>query len=165
MSLNKIELKGHHLTSMFGHVLIDTAINKPVENEAAPLKILGKNAKNILVLVKDSTCPFLPDQELKFLTSVLSACKLSLGDIALLNAYTLNEKEIPGAINTLEARHILAFGIEPLELGLPFHFPDFQVQPFDKRSYMHAPALSHLESDKNLKKELWTALKNMFNLQ
>ncbi len=149
---------------MFGHVLIDSGINKPVENEPAPLKILGKNAKNILILVKNANCPYLPDQELNFLTSVLSACKLSLADIALVNALSIDATQISEAVHQLGARHILAFEMEPLELGLPFHFPEFQVQEFDKRSYLHAPSLAQLESDLNLKKELWTSLKKMFNL-
>ena len=55
-------------------------------------------------------------------------------------------------------------GVDPLSTGLPINFPQFQLQLFDKRTYLYAPTLEDLEKDKTLKQRLWTCLKTMFEL-
>jgi hypothetical protein len=170
MSLNQIQLTNQQLTSLYADVLIEstTATSvpefQPVKSEFQQAKYLGKNAKNILLLVNNTEIPYLPDNELSFLTNILSACKLSLADVAIMNLNSLPENEIEAAIQPLEPKHILLFGMEPLSIGLPINFPPFQLQPFNKRIYLCSPTLQELEQNKELKLRLWNSLKTLFGL-
>ena len=163
MSLNSIELSPLHLTQLFHKVLLE-----PVENKRAPetqiLKYLGKNAGNILILVKEEDFPFLSDQHLQFLTSILTACKLSLADVAIVNALNMDGEDVHSSLDQLNSKNVIAFGIEPAAMGLPMNFPAFQLQPYESRYFIHSPELAALEQDKELKMQLWNSLKNMFNI-
>jgi DNA polymerase III psi subunit len=166
MSLNDIQLQPYLLADLYSDVLIETntagtAVNTP---ESKPMKYLGKNEKNILIIVANAEVPFLPDTELSLLTNILSACRLSLADIAIINSYNIDHTELHNSIQQLEARSIILFGTDPLSIGLPINFPQFQLQQFDKRIYLYGPALSELEQDKSLKTRLWGCLKQLFGL-
>lgn len=158
MSLNDIRLKPNIIAAFYNHSLVETSATTMPESK--PLHYLGSNQKNILVIVSNSDIPFLPDAELNFLTNVLTACKLSLADIGIIN-YKTEQAQLQNIL-TNEAKKVLLFGVEPLAIGLPIHFPPFQLQPFNKCIYLFAPALSQIENDKGLKSKLWSALKTMF---
>ena len=98
------------------------------------------------------------------MTSILSACRLSLADIALVNIFNAEESIVKQSIQKLAPTTILLFGIEPPAIGLPINFPQFQLQHFDKRTYLYSPTFKELEKDKTLKSMLWTALKRLFEL-
>jgi len=161
MSLNDIQLKPNMLADLYNQTLVQTSTTSVPESRQ--LKYLGNNQKNILVIVNHEKIPFLPDYELNFLANILAACKLSMADIAIINQQHCNENEIKKLIQ-LEAKTILLFGTEPLSIGLPINFPPFQIQHFDKRTYLHAPSLSEIENDKGLKTKLWNALKALFQI-
>lgn len=177
MSLNHIQLTNQHLSSLYQDVLIETKISNPLPvpspKESSPtpvksmipaLKYLGNNAKNITILVNHATVPYLSDGELSFLTNILSACKLSLADVAIVNIHSVEEEAIESVFQTLNSHSILLFGIAPLSIGLPINFPQFQLQPFNKRTYIYSPTLKELEADKTLKLKLWNNLKTLFAL-
>jgi hypothetical protein len=169
MSLNHIQLTNQLLTNLYPDVLIESTSTSSVPeykvaNDPHPVKYLGKNVKNIVLLVSNETVPFLLDGELSFLTSILSACKLSLADVAIVNINSLVEPEIETSIQFLEPRTVILFGIAPLFIGLPINFPQFQLQPFNKRTYLLSPTLQELESDKTLKLKLWNSLKTLFGI-
>lgn len=170
MSLNQIQLTNQQLTGLYSNVLIESTVpgiettaSNPVP-EHKPVKYLGKNARHVVLLVSNATVPFLPDDELSFLTNILSACKLSLADVAIVNIHSLNETEVETAIQPLEPKSVLLFGITPLSIDLPINFPQFQLQPFNKRTYLYSPHLQELAADKTLKLQLWNCLKNLFGL-
>jgi hypothetical protein len=162
MSLNNIQLKSSMLADLYRDSLVETE-NKTDTPQPKQLKFLGNNQKNIIVVVSHESVPFLPDGELSFLSNVLAACKLSIADIGILNAFNVEEAELQNIINA-EANKVLLFDVEPLSIGLPINFPAFQLQPFNSRTYLHAPALSQIENDKGLKGRLWTSLKAMFGI-
>jgi hypothetical protein len=160
MSLNQIQLNNQLLAGLYSSVLIET--NATIMPTQTHVKYLGKNEKCILVLISNESLPFLPDNELNFFTSVLSACKLSLADVAIVNVHSLNNPET--ITETIECRNVLLFGVEPLSIGLPIHFPYFQLQQFNKRTYLSAPPLSEVEADKAVKLNLWNSLKKLFSI-
>lgn len=162
MSLNNIQLKSSMLADLYRDSLVETE-SKTSAPAPKQLKYLGNNQKHIIVVVSHESVPFLPDEELNFLSTVLAACKLSIADIGILNAYNAEETELQNIINT-EGNKVLLFGIQPLEIGLPINFPAFQLQPFNNRTYLYAPALSQIENDKALKGKLWISLKAMFGI-
>ena len=100
MSLNNIQLNPSLLADMYRTSLVETKENvRPEEKKhksaaietdakdtkAASWKYLGEYKKNILIIVRYKGVPYLPDEQLNFLTSVLSACKLNLGEVAVFN--------------------------------------------------------------------------------
>jgi hypothetical protein len=163
MSLNNIQLSSQQLTEFYSTVLVETE-HKKITPPKATLKYLGKNNKNILILVNEESLPFLTDDHLSFLTNILSACKLSLADIALVNVHSLPASGIPDVMDELKSQKIISFGIEPLNMGLPVQFPFFQVQRLDNRTYIYSPELAVIEKDKSQKQNLWTSLKTLFGI-
>ena len=162
MSLNNIQLKSSMLANLYKTSLVDTESKTSIPQQKQ-IKYLGNNQKNIIVIVSYQSIPFLPDEELNFLSNVLAACKLSIADIGIVNSYDVDQTNLQNIIST-DANKVLLFGVEPLAIGLPINFPAFQLQPFNNRTYLHAPALSQIENDKALKGKLWTSLKAMFGI-
>jgi hypothetical protein len=124
---------------------------------------LGSNKKQILILSTSDKAQYLPEAELKFLTSVLKACGLNTEDVAILN-FKDQTTDYAGLQSFFQCRVVLLFGLEPQHLDLPMIFPQFQLQNFSKCTYLHAPALHEIEKQKELKMKLWVSLKNLFSL-
>lgn len=149
------------LTDLYGKVLVEL----PAEGAPdAGIKTLGGNEKNIFIVVKHDAEAVLPESELTFLLSVLAACKLTLNDVVILNWTGMDKKGYKELLHRFESRFVLLFGVPPLQFGLPMDFPPFQIQPFDSRQYLYAPALPKIQEHKGIKAELWTALKKLFML-
>lgn len=133
----------------------------------APYKFLGKNSKKITILVQSPNIPFLPDNQLAFLTKILEACRMNIGDVAIVNTATA-PVNIATLKQQLQPTAILLFGLEPTAIKLPINFPEFKVQPYDSCSYLSAPPLTRLvaqsEESKLLKSKLWVCLKTLFNV-
>ena len=112
MNLNDIVLNPYMLTELYPDVLIQSQ-NKNIEIEP-DLKYLGQNAKRIALLINNPSVPFLTDSEFSFLTSILTACKLSLADVALLNIYKTEPDAILVQLNKLNSDKVIMLGVDPL---------------------------------------------------
>ena len=132
--------------------------------DAPQWKSLGQNARNILILVNTPGITFLPDEELAFLTQMLQACKLSLGDVALLNLAQHTQTGYQQILQQFNSKTVFLFGVSPGEWELPINFPAFQVQQFDSRKFLHSPGLGEMMNDKLLKTKLWASLKAILGL-
>ncbi len=140
-------------------------INKPAETPKQ--WFLGNNGKQITVMVKEDSVPYINDKHLQFLSNVLSACKLNLGDIALVNYnnFPLGFEELKTKSNP---KIVLVFDLSPKELKLPFTIPIYQVQDYAQCRFLFAPSLTKMEGDqadaKAEKTKLWNSLKILFGL-
>jgi hypothetical protein len=182
MGLNDIELPASVVASLYPSALVAgdnntsppsaPAVTSPVSKPAPAIsnetefqwKSLGNNQRNILVVVNHSDIQHLPDADLNFLTNMLTACKLGLGDIALLNFDHYKETGGPAILKHFKSRTVLLFGLEPVSFGLPVSFPAFQVQNVANVQYLFAPPLAELAGDKLLKSKLWVCLQKIFNV-
>ncbi len=171
MSINKIELNNVLVANLYPSTLINEAEkyeakkdNKTDINTNNALKYLGNNKKNILIAVQNKEFTHLPDKDLSFLGNILTACKLSLDDIALINQYNYPDATYKDFIEKFQSEKIILMNIEPTSIGLPISFPHFQIQAFSNVSYLIAPALAELENDQKLKASFWASLKKLFNL-
>ena len=139
----------------------------PEQKETMSIKYLGENKKSVSVLVNSSDAVILPDEELLFLTNILKACKLNLGDMAIINVanQSITFTDLQEQLNCKVA---ILFNVAPRDINLPFSIPHFQVQPFNGCKYLLAPALSELnkgnEDATNLKRSLWECLKKIFEI-
>lgn len=166
MSLDNIQLSRNERRILFAKNLV--GFNQKVEQSTFSKEIrinsLGGNQKNILFLVTDSQNKFLPDNEMDLLSNLITACKLSMEDIALVNHFnaTFNYNQLN---DHFQSKKILMFGITTSELGLPFSIPFFQIQQFQQQLYITAPPLTDFLKNKDLKKQLWTCLQKLFLLK
>ncbi|HTE23409.1 hypothetical protein [Flavitalea sp.] len=130
-------------------------------------RFLGKNQKKVSVIARYKDDPYIPEEHLQFLIKILSACKLNLGDVAILN-------DAAGGIGIaklkeqLDPGFVLLFAVEPVEIGLPLSFPLLRPQLFDGCNFLTIPRIETLIQDtdtaKGLKKQLWDCLKKMFGV-
>lgn len=179
MSLNNIQLNSSLVADMYRNSLVDTKENvRPgkkkqvqvaTEMDAPDTKVvnwsyLGEYKKSILIIVRYSNVPYLPDEQLNFLTSVLNACKLNLGDVAIFNASKGPSTLYKDLQEKFKSAFTILFGLTPEELEMPLSFPEFQVQAFNNCTFLHAPVLEVLEADKVLKSKLWVCLRKMFGV-
>ncbi|MDB5232059.1 MAG: hypothetical protein JWN76_2864 [Chitinophagaceae bacterium] len=128
---------------------------------------LGDNKKGIVILVNDKNAVFLSDNELQLLTQILGACKLNVGDTAIINTATttINYAEVH---KELQGKYYFLFGMDANEFGLPLRFPHFQIQQYNNSSFLISPSLSEMLEDstdgKMKKSKLWLCLKQVFNV-
>lgn len=164
MSLDNIQLPAIVLQDLFKNSLIDLNDGKASAQvaEVTAFAYLGKNEKRIAIIVNDTNTIYLPDEELNFLMGILSACKLSMADVALVNISKVLTINYTGIEEQLHAEKILLFGVTPSQLQLPLQFPNYQIQKYNNQVYVAAPALNILQGDKEEKTKLWNCLKQAF---
>ncbi len=167
MSLDNIQIPGFLYQSMFRNNLVDLkpdSTDKVVKKETR-IDFLGGNEKKIIFLANDSQSKFLADVQMKFLYDLLTACRLTMADIAFVNFFqnkTITYREL---ILQFDPKKILLFGVSANELDLPFAIPFFQIQNFQEQIYLISPPLGELQTNKELKKQLWECLQKIFNIQ
>jgi hypothetical protein len=193
MSLNDIQLSTAQLVDLYGrHLVAGSGDEAPVPRPAAqppvaaekpapaaamtnapvppaapkPLQYLGKNQKKTAILVNYPNEVYLPEGELNFLTSILQACRLNLGDVAIVNHahYPL----VPAALyEQLQSQYLLIFGVPVAEPALQQLAPFTPLRQNDC-NIVQAPPLDQLNNNspegKLLKTKLWGCLKQLFNV-
>lgn len=147
---------------------LPASAERSIEPTPSPtLKFLGNHRRKITILVHSPGSPFLPDDQLTFLTKILEACRMNIGDVAILNTAT-TPVTIAELKQQLKPETILLFGLEPTAIRLPINFPVFRPQPYDECTYLSAPALGQLvqpsEEGRLLKSKLWVCLKTLLDV-
>jgi len=171
MNLNHIQLPASVVADLYKRSLVlsdqepgeqvVSSLNK-TSDSANKWKYLGENKKNILAVVNYSDSVHLPDEELNLLTKLLTACKLGLADVAIVNGNNYDEINYKEMIAQFSSKIIFLFGIEPVSFGLPVNFPHFQLQPFASATFLFSPSLEELRKDDLLKSKLWVCLRRLF---
>ena len=166
MSLDNIQLPAIVLQDLFANVLVDLKTENAQPDSVTPesLSFLGENKKKISIIVDHAEVIYLPDDELNFLLGILSACKLSMADVALLNCSKNPPVAYKDISEQLSAEKVLLFGIEPSRLELPLQFPHYQIQNYNNQVYLSSPALKVLADNKEEKIKLWGCLKQVFTI-
>ncbi len=164
MSIDNIQLDGYLCYTMFSKSLLlaeKPNISKPLPQKQE-ITSLGENQSQILFLVNNSEHKFLADDEMKMLSGLLTACKISMADIALVNYHHHQKINYKHLTDHFQSKKLLIFGVNAQELDLPFTIPFFQVQQFQEQTYLLGPALSELINNVPLKTQLWGSLKKIF---
>lgn len=182
MGLNDLHLSPHLITALYPSSLINLDQNdirqqaqfkEPIAAEITKepetiietnWKYLGSNQKNILIVVNYDSAVHLPDEELSFLTNMLAACKLSLGDVIIINKKNYKETSYKAFLTEFKSKIVFLFGVEPFVFGLPVSFPYFQVQSVANCTFLYTPTLEEQRKDALLKSKLWVSLRNVFGL-
>ncbi len=167
MSLNTISFPKKIIAELYKNNLVELTNTSPVfekKKEPENWKYLGENKKKVLIVVKYPEAVHLPDDTMGFLINLLSACKLNLGDTAILNLLNQSDKGFKDILAYFESKTVFLFGVGPAEFGMPLLFPHFQIQQFNNTVFLSSPSLHDIESDKVLKSKLWICIKKIFAL-
>jgi hypothetical protein len=159
MSLDNIQLSKETCKNLFAKNLVE--LEEKGDKKEIAISSLGENQQQILFIVNEPEQRFLPDDEMSLLSNLITACKLSMADIALVNFYH-NHFDYQYFTTQFHPIKILLFGVSTEELNLPFTIPFFQIQQFQEQLYLTAPALKNFLDNKDLKKDLWTSLQKLF---
>jgi hypothetical protein len=178
MGLNDIELPGMVIAELYGDNLLisGTSSSAPPSASAPPplppppsatYRCLGDNRKKITILVNAPGNSFLPDEQLAFITKMLEACRMNMGDVAIVNQATM-PVDIMFLKKQLSPAIVVLFGLEPVDIMLPINFPQFKIQAYDGSTYLSVPSLDQLgrptDDGKLLKSKLWVCLQALFQI-
>lgn len=131
------------------------------------IKYLGKNQKNVSIVVYETDAVYLIEDTLTLLTNLLSACKLTLADVAIINTHnqSITYKQIK---QDLQPKQLLLMGNVLKNISLPFIFPEYRVQQYDNCEMLISADLKNMLAQTDLvkaeKRKLWESLKTMFKL-
>ena len=177
MNLSDIILPSSVIQELYKKNLVEAALPSSADQPMTPVYTsipANKNSAenhsgaskpvNVLVIVNDNEATGIPEEELTLLTNMLSACKLALDDIQIINLDQPPRLTYKELVPKLNKGAILLFGTPPSSLELPVDFPFFQVQTFNGCTFLYSPSLREIKNDKSLKTKLWTCLRKIFNL-
>ena len=166
MSLDNIQIPAVLVQDMYKRSLVDLDTNqqKTTSAKKAEWSFLGRNEKSVLLIVNEKDTAFLEDDDLKFLMGVLTACKLSMADVALVNFFKCPDLNYEGIGKQFKPDKIIFFGVEPTELDFPLQFPQYKLQQYNNQTYLCAPTLKTLAAQKDQKVLLWGCLKTLFSV-
>jgi len=164
MSLDNIQLPAFLIQELYKNSLVEFESPEPVQKieVKSSINILGNNRSKVIIVVENNEAAFLPDNQLNFLLGILSACKLTLEDVAIINIYINKAITYKAITLQLKAEKIILFGVTPAQLHLPVEFPSYQIQQYNNQTYVTAAMLADIESDKTEKTKLWNCLKQIF---
>ena len=174
MDLDHITLPGFVVSELFPHALLagtpaksppgDTA---PKKEQAPGYKFLGNNQRRVSIIVQAKDAVFVPEPQLAFLTKMLEACRMNIGDVAIVN-HDSTPVIIAALKNQLHPDFVLLFGVSPTDIQLPLSFPQFKTQSFDGSTYLYVPSLGEIdqpgEESRAMKTKLWGCLRTLFGL-
>ena len=168
MALNDINLNPVNIEKLYGNFLLEKAKSSTASNTIITanesLPFLGQNLKSVIILVNQKDAKYLLEEELDFLTSILSACYYSIADVAIINCKHTNAELFDQIKATFSIKSIILFNVNMASVGFPLTIPNYQVQLYDNLKLLAAPDLLSIKKDKAEKNGLWTSLKKLFEI-
>ena len=167
MSIDNIPLPPFLYQKLFGNNLVDlqAGLTPAIPEKEVEISFLGGNEKKIAFLFNDSQNKFLADTQATLLYNLVTACGLTMADVAFINFFHNNSITYRDLVSRLQAKKVLIFGIPAGDLDLPFAIPFFQMQNFGDQVYMLSPSIEELQLNEDLRKQLWVCLQKIFNIR
>ena len=134
-------------------------VEVPVTRTVA-FKYLGKNLKNILILVNDDQHDVSTDRGKELLRNIVKALQLTANDFALLNYAAHTNTGFDELKTFFKSNLILSFGVTPLHLGMDAQ-PVNEIIMQDAAQLIFSANLDQLADDQTGKKTLWGSLKKL----
>jgi hypothetical protein len=156
-TLNEIHLNNAMIASLYGHSIVPAgqASEQPNIPYSKKIKFLGNNSAQITMLVSNPSSTFVTDEELVFLTKMLSACNLTISDVAIVNVATSNLDDV---IRELKPSRIISF-LDP---------DQYSLQKIKNIQLIEGSPLDQFIKDtpeaRQLKTRLWAHLRKMFSM-
>lgn len=128
--------------------------------EPAVFKYLGKNQKNVLILVNDSQNETSTERGRELLRNIVKALQLSANDFALVNYAAYENALFSSLTSFLSSKLVLSFGVTPVQLGLDNKPANTIVMEGDVQLVL-SRNLDALADNLDEKKALWGSLKQI----
>ena len=119
---------------------------------------LGDNNKYILIIVKEPAVDFLKRDDLAFLVKILSAKKLELNDVAIINTEKNGPIEFDTLIDFFACSKIITFGINPTSLQITGAVAN-KKSTFKNTPILGTWDLAKLQQDVSKKTTFWNEFK------
>jgi DNA polymerase III psi subunit len=120
----------------------------------------GKNARNILILVYDEVNEVTTEAGREVFKNIVKAKNLSANDYAIVNYASYKNSTFNELRSFFNAKAILTFGVRAMQLGIS-DYPQHAVVTHEGVQLMFSADLHELSMDVNIKKALWSVLKQM----
>lgn len=128
---------------------------------------LGDNRQHVVIVVNDDSAVHIADEYLGTLGKLLTACGLTLADVAIVN-FARQPRQFTDLKKQLGCTQLLLFNVGTQDIELPFTIPHYQVQQYSGTTIMTAPVTTlsagNTEAVKKEKRYLWDKLKIIFNV-
>jgi hypothetical protein len=164
MSLKAVNIDPFLLAGIYPQPLIAGTGNTPGDpkTDSQPTLCLGNNRQKILLLIHNETTAYLPEPEFNLLSNLLSACRLSLDDVALVNMARLPATDIYPLMQQFTPHKTILFG----KALAPLSAKSQKNSPWEEGTcqFLHTDSLEDMNNNKQLKVPFWNALKVFFNL-
>jgi len=121
---------------------------------------MGKNQRNILILVNDAQNPVSTEQGRELLRKLVKAIELTANDFALVNYADYTSANYKSLSSYFSSKVMFVFGVTPVQLGLD----DIPLNSLVKHENTHlifSSDLHTLDGDQHGKKTLWGSLKQL----
>ena len=131
----------------------------PVQ-EPPVFKFLGKNQRNILILVNDAQHEVSDEAGRELLRKIVKSVNLTANDFALLNYAGHSGVSFKLLLEHFSCSLVFAFGVKPAQLALTDHPQNTIVNEGPVR-LIFAHELRSLDQNPAEKKALWASLQNL----
>ena len=125
-------------------------------SEIDPARLLGNNAKQMIVLVGQEDF----ETNKLLLEKILAAVKYDLAEDAV-TIQLQGDERIASSRLDIPVRHMLIFGINPRDLGLSVSLKKRLIR-LETITIVRAPSLGTIASNTDEKRKLWEILKSLF---
>ena len=140
--------------------------NEPIK-ELGQIKYLGEHLKQVTIIVKDELAVYLNENDLTLLSSILSACKLTLADIALINV-AQQKLSLHEILNVLPSKLVMIFDVSSTTLKIKLPTTLYKSIQLGDTYLLFSNSLSLMQggdqSAKLEKGKLWAIFKSLFQL-
>jgi len=140
-------------------VPVEVAIPEPPK----PSVILPRNRSKVVIIYTNQQTVYLNPEEEVLLSKILSAVKLRLEDVDLVNVHNHRDSLVDILKDKL-VNQIISFGIELRDLDIQIPLEAYRVTRVEGIDILLADSLFELQLNTDKKKMLWQALQAMFLL-
>lgn len=123
-------------------------------------KYLGKNQRNILILVNDHQNDVSTEPGRELLRKLVKAIGLTANDFALVNYADYKEQKFDDFKAAFNCKLVLAFGVPAADLDLPQQI-QHQLINYGDIKLVFTTNLADLDQDQTSKKLLWASLQQL----
>jgi DNA polymerase III psi subunit len=143
-------------TAMVAETLVDITVPQPIE-----FKYLGKNLRNILILVNDEQNDVSDEDGRELLRKIVKSINLSANDFALLNYAKYKGVGFKQLQSHFSSTLIFSFGVTPAELSMSTAYPEHTIVMEGTVKMIFSAELRILDKNPAGKKALWGSLQNL----
>ena len=149
-----------YLVAKSNEIQLTGAVVIAVQNSKTEFKYLGKNQKNILILVNDYQNDVSTEQGRELLRKLVKAINLTANDFALVNYSDYTSEKYNDLKAFFNCKLMIAFGVDAVDLNVPAQ-PLHQLITYEEVTLLFARNLHDLDTDQVSKKILWTSLQQL----